>query len=46
MTEVFFTGCPEDDEHRYGHALARYALKKVFGDDLTQSERLRRRGLR
>ncbi|MGN1127411.1 MAG: 4'-phosphopantetheinyl transferase family protein [Candidatus Flemingiibacterium sp.] len=33
MTEVFFTGCPEDDEHRYGHALARYALKKVFGDD-------------
>lgn len=32
MTEVFFADCPEDDEHRYGHALARYALGRHFPD--------------
>ena len=31
MIEVFFADCPEDDEHRYGHALARYSLERLFG---------------
>ena len=31
MIEVFFADCPEEDEHRYGHALARYSLERLFG---------------
>ncbi len=33
MIRVFFADCPENDEHRYGHALAKYAIGKVFGKD-------------
>ena len=31
MIEVFYADCPESDEHRYGHALAKYAIAKIFG---------------